>query len=182
MDNKTTGLEKIISSDSTVLILGTFPGQESLRLRMYYANPRNQFWRIMGCLFDFNPNIEYSQRVNILNDQGIALWDVLRGCTRDGSLDASIDENTIETNDFQSLFDKYSNIRAVFFNGKSKRKSSYSLFKRYVMPHLSPETVKRLSFVPLPSSSSANTQKIERKIEKWSIIQNYIADLKYGQE
>jgi double-stranded uracil-DNA glycosylase len=175
MDNKIAGLEKIISSDSTVLILGTFPSQESLRLRMYYANPRNQFWKIMGCLFDFNPNIEYSQCVDRLKEHKIALWDVLRGCTRDGSLDADINVNTIITNDFQSLFDKYLNLRAIFFNGKSKRKSSYALFNRYVIPHLPPESVKRLSFVPLPSSSSANTQTLEQKIVEWSIIQNHIA-------
>jgi hypoxanthine-DNA glycosylase len=40
-------LEPIIDRNSRVLILGTMPGHESLAKGEYYANPRNQFWKII---------------------------------------------------------------------------------------------------------------------------------------
>src|SRR5262249_21924579 len=52
-----------------------------------------------------------------LRDAGIALWDVLHTCERDGSLDSSIARGTMATNDFRALLAAYPGIGAVFFNG-----------------------------------------------------------------
>jgi double-stranded uracil-DNA glycosylase len=41
------GIEPLIDGNSTVLILGTIPGGMSLSKDQYYADPRNQFWKIM---------------------------------------------------------------------------------------------------------------------------------------
>lgn len=89
-----TGFEPICALDARVLILGTMPGKESLRVGEYYANPRNSFWGIVGELLGFSIEADYGARVESLKSHGIALWDVLAIWDRDGSLDSKIRMST----------------------------------------------------------------------------------------
>src|SRR5262245_46767435 len=41
----------IVSPQSKLLILGSMPGEASLKAGEYYAHPRNAFWHIMAELF-----------------------------------------------------------------------------------------------------------------------------------
>ena len=111
----------IVSQQSKLLILGSMPGEASLKAGQYYAHPRNAFWHIMGELFGAGPSFPYQERVAILQSVGVALWDSLQVCIRFGSLDASIKEEV--ANDFPALFAKYPNISHVFFNGSKAERS-----------------------------------------------------------
>jgi len=71
----------IVSERSKLLILGSMPGELSLKVGQYYAHPRNAFWPIMGELFGAGPSLSYQERVAILQSVGVALWDTLKGCT-----------------------------------------------------------------------------------------------------
>ena len=82
----------IVSPQSKLLILGSMPGEASLKAGQYYAHPRNAFWHIMGELFGAGPSLPYQERVATLQSIGVALWDSLQACIRPGSLDASIKE------------------------------------------------------------------------------------------
>ena len=78
-----------ISNDKTqILILGTLPSEISLRVKQYYANPRNQFWRIISCITNRSTVPEtYEKKINLLKSNQIGLWDVLFQAKRTGSLD-----------------------------------------------------------------------------------------------
>ncbi|MDR4516369.1 MAG: DNA-deoxyinosine glycosylase [Nitrosomonas sp.] len=152
----------IVDSHARVLILGSMPGQASLNAGQYYAHPQNAFWRIMGELLDFDPAItSYAEKTNALKSAGIALWDVLQSCRREGSLDSNIDIKSQVVNDFESFFETHTHIRFVFFNGGKAE----DCFQRYVLR----DTV--LDFVQLfrlPSTSPANaTLSFAHKRDKW---------------
>ncbi len=164
------GFPPIAKPDATILILGSMPGQKSLEENQYYAHPRNSFWPIICKLFNANNNMGYKERKNLLRKHKIALWDVLKRCYREGSLDSDIDYSTIETNDFRSFFIKHPKIKAVFFNGTKAEQ----LFNKNVLKRLE-QQYQNLEFHRLPSSSPAHASMTrEQKLLKWKIIKKNV--------
>ena len=106
-----------------VLVLGSMPGAISLRQGRYYAHPRNAFWPIAAEILGFDPALDYALRLERLTQAGVALWDVLQGCEREGSLDADI-RNAVP-NDFAG-FRAHPRLRRVCLNGGK----AASLFRR----------------------------------------------------
>ncbi|MCG2724679.1 MAG: DNA-deoxyinosine glycosylase [Elusimicrobia bacterium] len=129
----------IVGGKPQTLILGTFPGNESLAANQYYANKRNAFWFIMGKLLNMKSDASYKLKKELLKENGLALWDVFKSCERNGSLDSSIKTKTIQMNDFKSFFTAYPSIKFIFFNGKKaqdeyvKRVLPLLLFCRYYL-------------------------------------------------
>jgi TDG/mug DNA glycosylase family protein len=147
----------IARSDARVLILGSMPGKASLAAHQYYAHPRNLFWKIMGELVGAGPEVPYAQRVQILQDQHIALWDVLQSCTRESSLDTDIKCEV--ANDFPAFFLAHPQITHVFFNGGKAE----SAFRKYVKI-----CSENLIFTRLPSTSPAHASlSFEKKLAAW---------------
>ncbi|RNF85188.1 DNA-deoxyinosine glycosylase [Montanilutibacter psychrotolerans] len=149
-------------ADARVLILGSMPGARSLQAQRYYAHPQNRFWPFMGELVGAAPSLPYGERLLRLATAGIALWDVLASCERDGSLDSAIRDEGAQANDFVAFFDAHRRIRRVLFNG-AKAESS---FRRRVLPGLA--DAGRLTLVRLPSTSPANaSQRGDAKLAAW---------------
>lgn len=154
----------IENADATVLILGSMPGEASLRAGQYYAHPRNLFWRIMGELLGADPVSPYEQRVQMLKSARIALWDVLRSCRRKGSLDSGIDDESLISNDFVAFFRGHPRISHVFFNG-AKAEACY---RKHVRPVLGD---KPIEYLRLPSTSPANASlSYESRLDAWRVI------------
>jgi hypoxanthine-DNA glycosylase len=154
----------IADRNADILILGSMPGRASLAARQYYAHPRNAFWRIAAELLGFDSALPYAKRVRALKAARIALWDVLQSCTREGSLDARI-ENGI-ANDFSTFFRSHAKIRRVLFNGAKAE----ATFRRHVLPTLGANS---LSYRRLPSTSPANASlSPARKLRAWRAILN----------
>ena len=123
------------------LILGTFPGNKSLRDNRYFSHPCNAFWWIAGdCLgfrrdrgekkdgglmklcahlrYDETYIVPYDNQVNILCQHGFALWDIIASCQRTGSLDSAIHND--EPNDIQKFVEQHPTISTIALaNGKS---------------------------------------------------------------
>lgn len=155
-----SGFAPVARNDARVLILGSMPGKPSLKAQQYYANPGNAFWKIMGVLFDAGRDKVYEQRLLILQDYKIALWDVLKSCTRESSLDRDIKSEV--AHDFPLFLQRHPHITHVFFNG-TKAESAYRRQVKYCLDHL----VLKL----LPSTSGANTRHdFAGKLKAWSEI------------
>lgn len=153
----------VAEGTATLLILGSMPGLASLRAGQYYAHPRNQFWRILGEIVGLDPAQPYAERLGRLTSSGIALWDVLKSCTRAGSLDAHIERGSIVPNDFARFFAGHPQIRRVVFNGTTAER----YFLRHVLPGL---PARRMDCVRLPSTSPANAAlSYGQKLAAWHV-------------
>ncbi|MHC5229269.1 DNA-deoxyinosine glycosylase [Enterococcus sp. LJL99] len=109
------GLAPIINKKTKILILGSAPSEISLKKQQYYGNNGNQFWKIIFDYFQVPFSTDYEERVQLLLNNQIGLWDIYHSFNRIGSLDRSIKENTI--NDFRPLLAQ-STIKLVIANGK----------------------------------------------------------------
>ena len=161
------GFPPIAERNARVLILGSLPGQTSLRLQQYYGQPQNAFWKIMGRLFDAEPGLPYSERTRRLIAHRVALWDVCAAARRPGSLDASILHSSVVPNDFAAFLASHPHIRLVCFNGAK----AAELYRRTVHPHLR-DTIRPIRYVALPSTSPAHaSMTFEEKLARWSVVQ-----------
>ncbi len=139
-----------------ILVLGSIPGEESLRKGQYYGHGRNGFWYVIYALFDEEYERDYNKRTEFLLKHNIALWDVIKSCERQGSLDSHIKDPVI--NDFAGFFKEHPGIKHVFFNGQK----AYGLFKSNIGFGF-----KGVSFSYLKSTSPANAITYEEKLKDW---------------
>ncbi|KQS45968.1 DNA-deoxyinosine glycosylase [Flavobacterium sp. Leaf359] len=149
----------LVNQNSKILILGTMPGEKSLELQEYYGNKGNSFWKLLFTLFNRPLPKEYIEKKQLLEENNIALWDVLAYCERTGSLDSNIKNE--KANDFESFYKQYPNIKHVFFSSKN----ASNFYDKYV------GRKKDLQYSILPSPSGANASKsFLQKLEEWEAI------------
>lgn len=135
------GLPPVLDQQTRIVILGSFPGEASLSAKRYYANPRNQFWRLMSVVIN-EPlvDIDYGERLARLLAHKIGLWDTIATCEREGSLDAAIRQ--AQANELSVLVRYCPHLFRVCFNGKTSGKSeqrfSIAGFETLVLPSSSP--------------------------------------------
>jgi len=108
--SKEQAFNPIIFKDSKTLILGSFPSLESFEKSFYYAHPRNQFWKLLSAVTTFPIN-NRDQKICLLKEAKFALWDMVKTCTRENSLDASLEE--IEVNDLTSFLEEHPTIEKI---------------------------------------------------------------------
>jgi len=167
----------IVPKKPRVLILGTMPGGESLRLQQYYAFKRNHFWpmiyRLLGSTEDPWQQ-SYEERIEFVKKYYIALWDVYAACIRKkGSLDQSIEQGV--PNEILPLLKANPSITTLFFNG-SKSAKGFQIYSENLVksePQYS-EVLNRISLIKLPSSSpipTRNCRNISEKYRFWLPIE-----------
>ena len=156
----------IARRDAHTLILGSLPGQRSLQMQQYYAHPQNAFWKLVGTIFETEPTAPYLRRVQVLQKNRVALWDVLAAAERPGSLDSSIVHASALANDFAKFFRAHPRIRRVFFNGGKAEQ----MYRRCVLPGLGEEFA-YIRYEGLPSTSPAHAgMTFAKKLDRWSRI------------
>ena len=148
-----------INENSKILILGSMPGIKSLEESQYYAHPQNRFWKVMSVLCNKDlVSMDYQARIQTLLDNNFALWDVIKSCSRIGSLDSAIENE--KPNNIKYLLKKYPNIKTIYLNGNK----SYSAFKKY-FPELLPLCIK------MPSTSPANARfQMDALLKEWKLL------------
>lgn len=157
-----TALAPVVHADARLLILGSLPGDASLAAGRYYAHPRNQFWLLMGGVLGCDlAAMDYSARLIALAAARVALWDVVAGAVRRGSLDAALRDVRLE--DVGALVARLPHLRAVAFNGGTAARLGMKL-----------AGLDHLAYVPLPSSSPANTAPLAVKRAQWDALAQYL--------
>jgi hypoxanthine-DNA glycosylase len=153
----------LVDNQTRLLVLGSLPGEISLRAAQYYAHPQNQFWRLMGAVIGADlAAASYEARLEQLRSHGVGLWDVVRSARRSGSLDTAIRDH--QPNALADLAATLPDLVAIAFNGGTASKIG--------RPALGPDP--RWALVSLPSSSPAYTLGFDVKQAQWLTLQRYL--------
>ena len=147
--------QPLVSPDSHILILGSFPSVKSREQQFFYGHPQNRFWPMLAAVFDAPVPLSIAEKTNLILSHGLALWDSIGACTITGSSDASIRDP--EPVDIRAVTDVAA-IRRVLCNGSLSGK----LYRRHLQPKLS------LEAWVMPSTSPANASwSLSKLTEVW---------------
>jgi len=149
--------DPIVDATSKVLILGTAPGEASLKAGQYYAHPRNRFWDIIYSVFGQSKETDYHDRVRFLVNNKLALWDVCAVFDRSGSLDSKITNEY--PNDIEKLLQDFPGIELILLTSVKAEQLYLKHFR-----HLN---IRRIR-VPSPSPTpSRNAMTFHQKAQIW---------------
>ncbi len=141
----------IVFKDTKTLILGSFPSIKSIENNFYYTHPQNQFWKILSSITAYPIN-NRDQKIWLLKEAKLGLWDMISSCSRENSADCSIEDE--EVNDIAALLERYPSIETIAFTGRK----SQVLFNLH-FGYLDINTY----YLPSPSSAYAKLS-VEQKI------------------
>lgn len=152
-------INPIYNEKSNILILGTFPSVKSRENKFFYSHPQNRFWKIIAYITNTSPvPSTIDEKKNMLLNNKIALFDVIKSCDITGSSDTSI--KNVEPWDLSIILDAC-NIKKIYANGNK----AYELYMKYCYNNL------KRSIIKLPSTSPANASfNFERLLSEWSQI------------
>jgi hypoxanthine-DNA glycosylase len=162
-DTRRIGFDPVVDADTRLLILGSLPGDASLKAARYYAHPRNAFWRLLGVVLGEDLEaLAYEARLGRLKARRIGLWDVIASAERSGSLDAAI--RSPEAADLRGLVATLPDLRAVAFNGGLAAR----LGRRILADQAD------LMLLDLPSSSPAHARPLAEKAARWAALSDFV--------
>lgn len=149
----------IVGKQPKILILGTMPGKDSLRLNEYYANSRNVFWKIIYEIHNSEIQPDYESKTEFLKQNGISIWDVCHKANRESSLDSDI-KNEVP-NKLRDFVRANPSIKIIAFNGQKAEKLYDKFFDRF----------DEINYLTLLSTSPANASySYQEKVEDWKRI------------
>lgn len=153
----------LFDSKSEILILGSFPSAKSREEAFFYGHKQNRFWPLMArILRPEDPRVPGTkeEKIKMMLEQHIALWDVIESCDIIGSSDASI--KNVHVTDLNRILNA-APIRKIYINGGT----AYRLYQKYTIPLIG----ERAPAIRLPSTSPANAAwSFERLLKEWQQI------------
>ncbi len=170
MKEKTYPFIPVFDKNSKILILGSFPSVKSQETGFFYGHPQNRFWKVLAAVFECKTPETKEEKIEMLNKNRIAVWDVIASCDIVGSSDSSI-KNVVPNNISKLL--EGAEIERIFVNGKTAEK----YYNKYLKKDIDIEAI------CLPSTSPANAAwSLERLINTWSIIKTGEQENKTGEQ
>lgn len=145
-------LDPKVFTDPEILILGTFPGEESLKTGEYYANKRNRFWSVLAEIYGEPKPETKEQKDSLLERHHIALWDLFESVDREKSLDKNIKDGF--TNDIAEFLKKYPTIKIILIAGQK----AYKEFEKRKTKKKEENLQIDIPYKYVPSTSGANTK------------------------
>ena len=129
--------EPFVSKNTKTLILGTFPGKdftdpnkENDKEDWYYGNKCNEFWELIEYALCCKENSlrKIKEKKEVLEKHNIGITDIVKKAIRTENNNSDENLEVMETNDLNSLLDKYKEIDTIVLTSKDMYTK---FFKKY---------------------------------------------------
>ena len=131
--------EPFVSKNTKTLILGTFPGKdftdpnkENDKEDWYYGTDRNEFWELieyaLGCKENSLKKMTRDEKKEVLEKHNIGITDIVKKAIRTENNNSDENLEVMETNDLNSILDKYKGIDTIVLTSKNMYTQ---FFKKY---------------------------------------------------
>lgn len=152
----------IADKNMKILILGSYPGEVTIRRQEYYSHSGNQFWKLLG----IDRGLDYESKKRELLKRGIGVWDMFESVERKGSSDKNIKSGVL--NDFKNIWNEYDNLDLIVINGKGVIKKCKKIVGKEKVEEVL-EIFRNRKKEVCSSSGAGNGKANERAIE-WGRI------------
>ena len=142
-------IKPFIDNNSSILILGSFPGVKSREEEFYYAHPQNRFYKVLSNIFNEPLPTSLESKKELLVKHHIALYDVIYSCDISNSDDSSI--RNVTPIIIKELLLKFPNINKIIVNGNKAKE----LFNKYLLKDIDTQ---KTDIYYAPSTSPANAK------------------------
>jgi double-stranded uracil-DNA glycosylase len=158
-------LEDVLDKRLYVVFCGTAAGNESAIKKVYYADPRNKFWRVINMIGLTDRKLVPSEFRLLLNYK-IGLTDLAKNII--GS-DKTIDAANYDIIGFKAKIIRFAPM-IIAFNGKKSGKAFFGI--KIINYGIQPEKIGQSTVFILPSTSGAAGRYWD--INHWQAMANYL--------
>jgi hypoxanthine-DNA glycosylase len=156
-------LAPIVGPNTRVLILGSFPGTESLARQEYYAHKTNRFWPICAGPAAYAGALSYKKKIRALQKRRLGLWDVIGSCRRAGSSDNNI--KNPEFNDILTLLKAFRKLRERATLTERKKEDMEPLMRKYLIILLFCMILPGCASLPVHKGTSYSLDDIYKRLD-----------------
>lgn len=142
---------QFIRSNTTHLIIGTYPTSAHKRFPFFYSGESNLFWKILATVYQekfiYNDGLKAKQiREEFLERHRIGLIDMIDECYRRNNSAKDSNLYPIMLTKILSVLRQYQSIRNLIFTSRSPAVSALGLFNIYIYQNgfqmIEPQTLK----------------------------------------
>lgn len=169
-----------VPDNAKVLMLGTFPpGRHRWSMDFYYPNATNDFWRIIGTIFEGDPYALYrpdkkafdlDHIIEILKNYGIALSDTVLQARRTRGTASDKDLEVVEPRDIVALSDSIPTLRAIATTGHKAAEIVAAQTSNTIPPIGQTVKWRDIDIYRMPSSSRAYPLSLSAKADRYRAL------------
>lgn len=152
-------LDPILPQNPIIFILGSKPGNLEFKKQEYYANNGNAFWKI---IFEITAEVfskNYSERIDVLKRNHIAVWDIIESGERVKPGAQNV-KNEIP-NPVNEIIEMYPSVKQIIFNGQKAHDLYHKHFNK----------IEGINYAAVLSTSPANTRfSFREKLNNWKKV------------
>lgn len=150
-----TALDPIVFENSTNLFLVSMPSVKSEESGMYFGDPANHFWSVLGAIYEM-PYETDEEKIAICQQNRIAIWSVVQSCLRHLSREDTMQD--IVLNDMNDFLQAHPNIQNIIcVSRETERLLEESNFEGNV----------NVTYVPSPSGADLDYESVDRLVPRY---------------